>query len=208
MIDSLPPFDDLLDIHRPHESGTALRALLPAAQASGNEAYLGELLTQIARTEGLQGHFEAAHELLNEANAVIRDDMLRADICFLLERGRIFNSSGSPGEARPLFLGAWDLARQCEEEYLAVDAAHMLGIIEPARIGLCWNLCALQIAEGSNVPHVKTWLGPLYHNIGRILHDLGEYAEALEYFRLGLQWLKAQEKPRDVVFFQSDFGVE
>ena len=36
----------------------------------------------------------------------------RVRLRYLLERGRVLNSSGKPDEARPLFLQAWELGTQ------------------------------------------------------------------------------------------------
>jgi hypothetical protein len=57
---NLPDFDALWNYDRPAESERAFRDLLPLA--TGNPAYEPELLTQIARAQGLQRQFEAGHE--------------------------------------------------------------------------------------------------------------------------------------------------
>src|SRR5207249_10877523 len=50
--------------------------------------------------------------------------------------------------ARPLLLRAWELARAGEEEDLAIDAAHMVAIVEGGEQALQWNLMALPLATG------------------------------------------------------------
>ena len=57
---TLPDFDALWDYEQPAKTEVAFRALLSQAEASGNPSYYIELLTQIARTQGLQRDFAAA----------------------------------------------------------------------------------------------------------------------------------------------------
>src|SRR5437660_90948 len=128
---ALPDFDALWDYDNPAASESRFRALLPAADAAGDAAYRAELLTQIARTEGLQGRFAAAHQTLDTVAALLTSDRVMARIRYLLERGRVFNSAGAPEPARPLFQAAWGLAQAHGADYHAIDAAHMLGIVAP-----------------------------------------------------------------------------
>jgi hypothetical protein len=50
---------------------------------------------------------------------------------YLLERGRVFNSTGHRLEASPLFREAWELASAAGQDFYAASAAHMLVISEP-----------------------------------------------------------------------------
>ena len=108
-----------------------------------------------------------------------------------LERGRAHN--GIPGatdpeadarkqRARPFFLRAYELARNSGQDALALDAAHMMGIIEPPDEALRWSHQAIALAEQAEDPRARGWLGPLYNNTGWTYHDLGEYERALELF--------------------------
>ena len=63
---TLPDFDALWDYDQPAKTEAAFRALLPQAEASGDSSYYIELLTQIARTQGLQRDFAAAHQGVTE----------------------------------------------------------------------------------------------------------------------------------------------
>src|SRR5947209_5761602 len=139
----LPDFDRLWDYQHPDRTETRFRELLPKARVSGDRSYLAQLLSQIARTEGLQGRFAEGHRTLDEAEALLAPEMKTARVRCLLERGRLFNSNKKPGEARPFFLQAWDLARQSGDEPYAIDAAHMLGIVDPPSQALEWNRKAL-----------------------------------------------------------------
>jgi len=122
----VPDFDGLWDYDNPAESEQRLRALLPAAEQGGDSAYRAELLTQVARTQGLQRQFEDAHSTLDHAESLLDGSPSRAMIRLVLERGRVFNSSGDPGRAQPLFQRAWQMALAEREDFYAVDAAHMM----------------------------------------------------------------------------------
>ena len=128
----------------------------------------------------------------NPSNDAIQTPRLRC----LLERGRTYNSTGDVEAARPMFEEAWKLARKVGEDYHAVDAAHMLGICEPADASLLWNNRAMEAAEASDDPRAKGWLGALYNNTGWTYHDAGEYEKALELFEKGLAWREERDNPQ------------
>jgi tetratricopeptide (TPR) repeat protein len=184
----LPDFDALWNHGNPAGTEQEFLKLLPAAEASGKERYHLELLTQVARTQGLQRKFDEAHRTLDRVEAALREELVVPRIRALLERGRVWNSSGHAEAARPLFLQAWQIASAVGEDFYAVDAAHMLGIIEPSPASLEWSLKALEMAEASAQPRAKKWLGALYNNIGWSYHDSGRYEKALEIFEKALRW--------------------
>jgi tetratricopeptide (TPR) repeat protein len=187
----------LWDYNDPQATEARFQALLPRAREAGDHCYLAQLLTQIARAQGLQGKFDAAHATLDGAQSLLRDGHPVARIRYLLERGRVFNSSQRATQAREFFHQAWDLARHHGEDYYAVDAAHMMGIVEPPDRQLEWSERALHLATRSKQPRAREWLGPLYNNIGWTYHDLRRYDEALIYFRKALEWRQRQGQPRE-----------
>lgn len=149
-----------------------------------------ELQTQIARTRGLQDDFDGAGALLDQVDKAIADNRGRADrfarvrVRALLERGRVINSSDGPKEeARDQFVQAWELARSAGEDGLAVDAAHMVAIVDRGTDGeMEWSLKALELAESSPQPRARRWRGSIYNNLGWTFHDQGDFDQALEYF--------------------------
>jgi tetratricopeptide (TPR) repeat protein len=167
------------------------RELLPAV--GGDPSHLAQLLTQIARAEGLQRKFEDAHQTLDEAEKRLTTDLKRARIRYLLERGRVFNSSGQPDKAQPLFQQAYEVAQAEREDFYAVDAAHMLAIVEPPEQQLAWNLRAIEMAEKSDDPRARNWLGSLLNNLGWTYHDSGQYETALDTFQKALKWREQQD---------------
>lgn len=55
---TLPDFDSLWDYNHPAETERRFRELLPVATSSADRSYCAQLLTQIARTLGLQRRFD------------------------------------------------------------------------------------------------------------------------------------------------------
>jgi tetratricopeptide (TPR) repeat protein len=178
------------DFERPAESEARFRAELERLPP-GSAARL-ELLTQVARAQGLQRHFDAANATLDQVQRAMAGRPARVNVRYLLERGRIYNSSGDPAKAVPLFEDALARARAAGEDFLAIDAAHMLGIAAAADARLAWNLEAVALTERSSDERSKRWLASLYNNIGWTYHDRGEYAKALEYFEQALPLRKAR----------------
>jgi tetratricopeptide (TPR) repeat protein len=182
--------DAAWDFERPAESEARFRTEL-ATLAPGSVARL-ELLTQLARAQGLQRQFAAAHASLDAVERALPGRPEHVAIRYLLERGRVFNSSGQPERATPLFRDALLRARAANEDFLAIDAAHMLGISTPADDRLQWNLEALAMTEKTSDPRAKRWLASLYNNIGWTYHDRGDFATALAYFEKALPAWKAR----------------
>ena len=120
------------DYAKPEVSEARFREALRQYPASSREAL--EIATQIARAQGLQRKFDAAHATLDKIEAdIVRVDA-RVRIRGLLERGRLFNSSGSPAKAVPLFREAAEVATRAGrpgDAFYEVDALHMLGIAAP-----------------------------------------------------------------------------
>ena len=130
MTETLADFDALWDYDRPAETENRFRQLLPAH--GDNPALRAELLTQIARAQGLLQRFADAHATLDAIEHQLDSLPLRPRARYLLERGRVFNSAGDPARARPFFEEAFVLAAPDPQGvFYAVDAAHMLAIVSP-----------------------------------------------------------------------------
>ncbi len=195
---ALPDFDAWWDYAHPDSTEARFRELLPRARAAGDPDLLAQLLTQIARTEGLQRRFDDAHRTLDEAEGMLSADTPVARVRYLLERGRVFNSSGKAGEARPLFLRAWETAGAGGLDFYAVDAAHMMGIVETGDSSVAWNERAIALAETSTSERARGWLGSLTNNLGWTYHDAGEYTRALTLFERALAFRREHGTPEQV----------
>ena len=197
----LPDFDTLWDYDHPGATERRFRELLPAALDSRDFPYLTQLLTQIARAEGLQRKFQDAHKTLDRVEKALlkaeADDKTR--VRYLLERGRAFNSSGKRDDARPLFLQALDLAVKSKDDFNAVDAAHMIAIVEPTEKQLQWNLKALDLAENSADEKARKWKGSLYNNIGWTYFEQKQYEESLLMFEKAREFQEQQGDPNKIM---------
>jgi len=161
----LPDFDSLWNYKDPGATEQKFRALLPAAESSDDPGYHAELLTQLARSLGLERQFDSAHHLLDEVKPMLANLGPRPRVRYLLERGRTLNSSGRAAEAAPLFREAWDLANSNKLDFFAIDAAHMLAIVAPTDEQMGWNIKTVRIAETSSDPKAVRWLGSLQNNM-------------------------------------------
>jgi len=177
---NLPDFDTFWDYSHPDHTETRFREIL--IQVPEDDPAFLELLTQIARAQGLQKKFDKAHQTLDQVERRLGQVASRSKVRYLLERGRVFNSSGRADEARPLFEQALDVATQISEDFYAVDAIHMLAIVSPPASSLDLNLRAIQLAESSGQEKARGWLGSLYNNTGWSYHNMGEYESALIMF--------------------------
>ena len=194
----LPDFDKLWDYARPDVTERRFRELLPGALDSLDLSYLAQLLTQLARAEGLQRKFQNAHKTLDRVDKALPKTDGRTLIRYLLERGRVYNSSGNVEDAKRLFLQALDLAVKSKEDLYAVDAAHMVAIVEPPENQLEWNLKALDLAENSADERARSWKGSLYNNLGWTYFGQGNYQEALFMFEKALDFRTQQGDPVNV----------
>ena len=195
----LPNFDALWNYAKPDETEQKFREILAGIRPEDNKEYYATLLTQIARTLGLQLKFDEAHKTLNEVEKLIDESMLKARVRLMLERGRAFRSSGSVPQSIPCFEQAYSLASTSAElDYFAVDAAHMMGIVMPPdEGGLEWNEKACRDAEASSNTNTQNWLGALYNNIGWTYHAKGEYRVALGWFEKYAAWCKPRMRTTD-----------
>jgi len=178
----LAELDRLWDFDDPAGSESRFAALVPRARSELDGALLAETLTQLGRARGLQRRFDDADATLDDAEAALRPDDGRGRVRIHLERGRIANTAGREGRGQAAFLAAWDLARAVGEEALAVDAAHMLGIVEPPETAREWNERGMAFAEASSDPNARRWIGPLANNMGWARHEAGDVDGAIALF--------------------------
>jgi tetratricopeptide (TPR) repeat protein len=105
---------------------------------------------------------------------------------YLLERGRTHRSARELTRARPLFLDAWQIADKEKLTLLAIDAAHMMGIIESADEAQRWNERAMAMAMSSNLPRAIRWRGSLANNMGHTERERGNIDSAMKHFQVSL----------------------
>jgi tetratricopeptide (TPR) repeat protein len=166
------------------------RRLDDALAKEPDERKRAEILTQLARVEGLRGNFDEGERLIGEAETLAGESptaWARID----LERGRLRRSGGDTKAALPLFESAFARAEEAGQHFLAADAAHMAALAAPDRDGLvAWTKRGIALAEAE--PTARYWLGPLLNNLGWERYEAGEYELALVAFERALE-----ERERD-----------
>jgi tetratricopeptide (TPR) repeat protein len=196
-------FDEFWDYGDPTGSETAFRSRLDSV-ASDADLH-AQLLSQIARAQGLQRNFDAANATLEEAELLAPENST-ASVRVELERGRVLNSSGLPTIGCTHFELALAKAKAIGDDGLAVDAAHMLGIASAPEERLTWSRRALELAKGSQQPDATKWLASLYNNIGWALHDEGNFQDALDMFEQALEQRKSQNRPKEALIAEWCIG--
>ncbi|MTD16090.1 tetratricopeptide repeat protein [Nakamurella sp. YIM 132087] len=153
-------------------------AVLPADRP----VIAAELTTQLARALGLAGDGAGASALLDQVDT--STPVVQARVA--LERGRLLRSGGAPEAAVPFFRTALDAAGSAGEEYLTVDALHMLAIVLPDEADELTGQ-ALIVTSRSADPRVRRWAGALRNNLGWSHHDAGDHQGALRQFEGALE---------------------
>ncbi len=192
----MPVLDDLWDFDDPATSEARFRAAIEAAGASGDPAAADEARTQLARSMGLQGRFDEGHATLDRVDADHpAEDRIR--VRSRLERGRLLRSGDDVPASIAPFEAAWELARALGQDGLAVDAAHMLAIVDAPPGEPVWHPRALELADASPDPAARKWRGSLWNNIGWARFETGDLAGAMAAFETALAARREQGQPRE-----------
>ena len=173
----------LWDYSQPAVSEARFRDALKSE--SGDDAL--ELETQIARTFSMRREFTQAHALLDAVQRRMSEKTRPAvRVRYLLERGRTHRSANEAVKARPLFFEAWQIGDKEKLTLLAIDAAHMMGIVEAGDEAQRWNERAMALAMSSNVPRAIRWRGSLANNMGHTERERGNLDAAMKHFQASL----------------------
>ncbi len=166
--------DELWDFSDPDASAERF-----AAEPADSPVAAAELQTQRARALGLAGRGAEADAVLD--SIAVDDPVVHARVA--LERGRRLNSAGRPDEAIPVFAEALRFAQLAHDDFLAVDAVHMLAIADVEGSGE-WAAKGIRMLDASADARTKRWGIALHNNLGWRHHGAGLYEEALEEFEL------------------------
>jgi tetratricopeptide (TPR) repeat protein len=180
----LPAIVDVWDYSDPEGSRVRFEELAREAEAAGEETYRAEIMTQVARTHGLQGNFDEANATLDAVAAMPAAEHPRVRLRLALERGRTLRSSGDAESARPLFVEAWELGKENGDDVLACDAAHMVAIVVPLQEAIEWTARGRDLALSSDDPTARYWLGALHNNLGWAYYEAEVFDGALTQFQL------------------------
>jgi tetratricopeptide (TPR) repeat protein len=179
--------DRLWDFDAPAASEQRFRTERARHSPDAREAL--EAGTQLARALGLQRRFAEADATLDAIAPALDAAPPRIRVRYLLERGRVRNSSGESQKALPLFM---DALRACDTDRLPgaafyrVDALHMLGIAAAPDARIAWDRKALAAAEAADDERARGWRGSLLNNLGWAEHDRGDYEAALDDWQRAL----------------------
>lgn len=154
---------------------------LRAAQVEARETEAAVLQTQVARALGLQGRYAEALAVLDGIECTDPEVTVRS----LLERGRVYRSSGDVTSAAPLFEAAVAAADQGLEG-LAIDAMHMVALTLKGDDQIAYTRGILDRARASRDPSARRWLASLLNNLGTAYSDQGEWQLALQTFEEAL----------------------
>jgi len=205
-VSPLPELRSLWNYLKPEESERKFRALLPRAKEEENLAYFVELIAHLGRAISLQKKYIEAHEILNKAEPFVTDKMSVAAIQYYLERGRVYFWQKEKEKAYKLFIKALDIAREKEEDLLALDIIHMLAALpEKPEDRLPWHLKALDFLENTSCQKAKQWSATLHSNAGGNYYELGEYNKALQLYKKALEYRKLQKS--HIGIFQAKFAL-
>lgn len=196
----------LWDFAKPAESEQRFRAAMQGAPEDDRLV----LQTQVARSYGLRKDFDKAREALAPVEPKLPDASTEVRARYFLELGRTYASAAHAKEqmtpeavakARASFVRAFDLASRAGLDDLAIDALHMMPIVdaEPAQ-QVEWDRKAIAFMERSAQPQARRWEGSLRNNLGYALRLAGDHAAALEQFRLSRAAYERAGRTRNVRF--------
>jgi tetratricopeptide (TPR) repeat protein len=201
--EALPDIDATWDWAHPDVSEARFTELLP--RADGDREYSLQLITQIARAQGLQGHGDEALKTLAGIETQANEAGGKPKARWLLERGRLHDDAGELAKAAERFRAALEVADGCHDGFLALDALHMLAIADPEHAP-DWTQQAITRVEAAKDDRIRGWLGPLYHNLAEAYAERGDHAKALEWHGKDLQWRLDTKRPAEEVRW-AELGV-
>ena len=192
-------FDSLWNYNKPDETEQKFLEIMEKLDVEGDTSALGQLYTQLARTQSLQRKWEEAYAYLDKAKALLDQADKVTEVRYLLELGRTHNSSGNKQKAFGVFEQAWELAKNIQADGYAVDAAHMLAIVaKSSKETLDWNERAIEYAKQSSQADAQKWLGSLYNNVGWTYFAAGDHRIALDMFEKALVERKKQDNTENI----------
>ncbi len=187
-----PDIDGLWQADNMLETESNIRAKLPATGTTGGwTAENIELLTLLARVQGLQGNLIGARGTLDQAQQLISEFRStvgpRVELRWLLEQGRIHCLTMTLAKAHDFFAQAWDLANKSNEVFFAIDSALMLSTVRPPKFQNEWLQRAMQLAQTSQDSQARLWLSQLFLLEGWHAFDFRNFEKALENFTSALK---------------------
>lgn len=189
LLSQFPDIDGFWNFDNLPQTEAKIRAALSIEERAGSPK-LVELLTQLARVQGLSGNLTESAATLLLANDLLskhnEEGAERARVRFLIEKGRFFGLSMNPPQSLAYFSKAWESSSALNETFFSIETAVMLSISQPPKFQNEWLKRALKLAEESPDEKGKLWLSQLYLMGGWHAFDFRKYEEALANFRKAL----------------------
>jgi tetratricopeptide (TPR) repeat protein len=182
-------FLDHWDFNDPAASLKRFRQLERDAAIDADKAFA---LTQVARALGLQGNYAEGRASLAKADTLL-PALGKERAQYWLELGRIENEENNVSEALSCFQKSVALASAADEEYVMVDAAHMIAIVVPKEEQPERAEFALSLAREASNERTRYWIGPIANNLGWTYMDLAQPEKAVASFRGALKCRLAQK---------------
>jgi tetratricopeptide (TPR) repeat protein len=201
-----PDIDGFWQSESLEESESQILSKLPPNWATEWTSQSVELLTQLARVQGLRGNLPMARATLDQARQMIatstKDLDPKVEVRWLLEQGRMLCLGMSPVKAQDMFDQAWTQANKKGLTFFAIDAALMQSTIRPPKFQNEWLLKAFALAESSTDPQARLWLSQLLFLQGWHAFDFRQFEKALEFFDKAMAQPRPLEEPWKVMAFQ------
>lgn len=187
-LSQFPDIDGFWNFEDFSETESKIRVLLSQEEHSRSPR-LVELLTQLARVQGLQDKLpEAGATLLLAKDLISKQDAKvdRTEMRFLIEQGRFFGLSMNPAQSLAYFEKAWEASLKLDEVFFSIEAAVLLSISQPPKHQNKWLQKAIELAETTSDERGKRWLSQLYVMNGWHSFDFRKFEEAFESFEKAL----------------------
>lgn len=189
-MDAIEPWD----LRDPAASLERFRKIARDAATDVDKAFA---LTQVARALGLQGDCAEARAILSQADLLLpATGTHRAQ--YWIELGRIEREDGRTVEALSSFQQSFELATEAEDEYLAIDAAHMIAIVAPKETQIERAHFALSLARRASDEKTRRWIGSIANNLGWTYMESGRPLDAVTCFREALSVRLSQKEPTPI----------
>jgi tetratricopeptide (TPR) repeat protein len=198
-------FADVFDHDDPVRSEERLNVLAEDAKSARDSITEAEILTQMARAVALEKRFSDAEALLRRAAALAPHSATVALRCSL-EHGRVLRLQGMTAQADTAFHDAYARAAALHDDYLLLDAVHMIALTEPFEQSRAWTERGLRLATSSPNPKTTHWIGVLNNNLGVGYFERRQFVPAEAAYERSLTAYRAEHADADVTH-EAQFNV-
>ena len=103
----------------------------------------------------------------------------------LIAEGARLRAEQREDEALAVYVRAWEVAEDLDDDVLRVAASHMIGVVEPdPERKLEWNLVSLRCADALDARTAADCYPTIHANIGWSLLALGDRDRAREHYEV------------------------